>query len=280
MTKSQIGQDNKQIIISSLGTKIKDIKFPEEQNGVISLLAYLYGILGIKGEKLPTSQETYLIIDFMRSQLGSYSIDDFKIAFQLAIAGKLGIDANAYQNFSCEYLGKIMAAYQKHRLPILADYRRIENESEKIMTENKNLQMAKKISYDFLLECIVKPWKYYLKTGTLTFGVHPNHILYKTLSDELGLIKLTNEEKFEIWNRAKELSKDEVYKQTFNATEINKIKFLKDQIRLIGYDKAMDSTIRNIAYDISIKETFAKFKSDNFDVEQYILDWIKKDSNE
>jgi len=230
---------------------------------------------------MPTQEQSGVMIDFIKLQMGSYTLDDIKTAFILAISGKLDVDANAYQNFNCEYIGKIMTAYEKMRLSAFVKFNQIEQEKEK---EQEKMswtdEKIKQMNHEFLLECIVKPWKYYLKTGTLTFGVHPNHILYKTLSDELGLIKLTNEEKFEIWNRAKELSKDEVYKQTFNATEINKIKFLKDQIRLIGYDKAMDSTIRNIAYDISIKETFAKFKSDNFDVEQYILDWIKKDSNE
>jgi len=261
-----------------LGTKIRDL---QDANGLISLLIYLYALLGIKQDKMPTQEQSGVMIDFIKLQMGSYTLDDIKTAFILAISGKLDVDANAYQNFNCEYIGKIMTAYEKMRLSAFVKFNQIEQEKEK---EQEKMswtdEKIKQMNHEFLLECIVKPWKYYLKTGTLTFGVHPNHILYKTLSDELGLIKLTNEEKFEIWNRAKELSKDEVYKQTFNATEINKIKFLKDQIRLIGYDKAMDSTIRNIAYDISIKETFAKFKSDNFDVEQYILDWIKKDSNE
>lgn len=138
----------------------------------------------------------------------------------------------------------------------------------------------KKVNHDFLLECVVKPWKFYLKTGTLTFGVNPIGILYKCLTDEIGLINLNNEEKFAIWNQAKERSKSEVYKQTFNSTEVQKIKFLKDQINLIGYDKAMETIIKNIAYDIAIKSAFTKFKSDNFDVEQYVLNWIAKDNEQ
>lgn len=138
----------------------------------------------------------------------------------------------------------------------------------------------KQIHQDFLLDCVIRPWKFYLKTGTLTFGVHPMSILYKCLTDEIGLIKLEDFEKREIWEKAKEASKAEVYKQTFNTTEVQKIKFLKDQIKLIGYDKAMDTIIRNIAYDIAIKESFAKFKSNNFDVEQYVLNWIAKENEQ
>jgi hypothetical protein len=229
---------------------------------------------------MPTQEQSGVMIDFIKLQMGSYTLDDIKTAFILAISGKLDVDANAYQNFNCEYLGKIMSAYEKMRLSAFVKFNQIENENHKIMQEKISVNNAKKINHEFLIECIVKPWKYYLKTGTLTFGVHPNTILYKTLTEELGLIKLTNEQKHEIWAKAKEMSKNEVYKQTFDATQVNKIKFLKDQIRLIGYDKAMDSTIKNIAYDISIKETFAKFKSDNFDVEEYILNWIKKDNDE
>lgn len=138
----------------------------------------------------------------------------------------------------------------------------------------------RKLNHDFLLECVVKPWKFYLKTGTLTFGVNPISILYKCLTDEIGLIQLEDHEKWAIWEQAKEKSKGEVYKNTFNTTEVQKIKFLKEQINLIGYDKAMETIIKNIAYDIAIKNAFAKFKTDNFDVEQYVVNWIAKDNEQ
>lgn len=138
----------------------------------------------------------------------------------------------------------------------------------------------KRINHDFLLECVVKPWKFYLKTGTLTFGVNPISILYKVLTQEIHLICLENHEKYAIWEEAKKQSEKVVYKETHNRTEVEKIKHLKDQINLIGYDKAMDTIIKNIAYDISIKNAFAKFKTDNFDVEQYVLNWIAKDNEQ
>jgi len=277
-TLTSIGQEDKQIIRSSVGIRIRELN---SNDSLFSLLTYLYAFLGLKGDKLPDQVQTAIIIDFMRFQMGSYTLDDIKTAFQLAAGGKLGVDANAYQNFNCEYIGKIMTAYEKQRLQVFKNFNQIEREKEK---EQEKMswtdEKIKQMNHEFLLECIVKPWKYYLKSGTLTFGVHPNSILYKTLTEELGLINLSIEEKREVWERAKELSKKEVYKETFDATEVTKIKFLKDQIRLIGYDKAMDHAIKNIAYDICIREAFAKFKSDNFDVEQYILNWINTDKNE
>lgn len=139
---------------------------------------------------------------------------------------------------------------------------------------------VKKINHEFLIECVVKPWKFYLKTGVLTFGVHPKYILYRCLTDEIKLINLTNDEKHQIWRKAKEESKQTIDKETYNTTEVAKINFLVEQINLIGYDKAMDTIIRNTAYDIAITDAFAKFKNDNFDVEQYVLNWIAKDEQD
>lgn len=42
------------------------------------------------------------------------------LAFEMAISGKLGIDSNCYENFSCQYFSKILEAYRswaKKELP-------------------------------------------------------------------------------------------------------------------------------------------------------------------
>ena len=260
-----------------MGRKIRTYDDATYQNSLISLLAYLYALLGLKTDKLPSNEESFVISDFIRSKFSAYSFDDFKTAFKMAAAGELDVDANTYQNFSCEYIGKIMKSYDTHRNMAVIKYKQLESEIEKNREMASLPDNTKQLNHEFLRECIIKPWNYYLKKDVITFGIHPYFILYKVFTDELNLINLSAEEKREIWSEAKKQVEVSLSKKTSNPVEFNKIRHLKDQIQLIGFDKAMEYDVKQAAYEISVKRTLIKMKNDNFDLEKYILDYIESD---
>jgi len=68
-------------------------------------------LVGLRGNNMPSEEEKFVLLNFIRSNFGNQTPEEIKLAFEWAVAGKLGIDAKCYENFSCEYFGRIMKAY-------------------------------------------------------------------------------------------------------------------------------------------------------------------------
>lgn len=78
---------------------------------VKSALRYALMKVGIKNNQLPDDFEKAILIEHVRQHYKFLSVSDIRIAFDLASAGKLDEDANAYGIFSCVYLSKILNSY-------------------------------------------------------------------------------------------------------------------------------------------------------------------------
>lgn len=71
-------------------------------------------LVGLRAANLPSPEETQILTAFIYKKYTGLTIDEIQLAFEKAVSGELEIDtANCYENFSCEYFGKIMAAYKK-----------------------------------------------------------------------------------------------------------------------------------------------------------------------
>lgn len=75
------------------------------------MLRYAMVLVGLRGNNMPSEEEKFVLLNFIRSNFGNQTPEEIKLAFEWAVAGKLGIDAKCYENFSCEYFGRIMKAY-------------------------------------------------------------------------------------------------------------------------------------------------------------------------
>jgi hypothetical protein len=80
--------------------------------------AILYAIVkvGLRAENYPAAEEKALLYDHMRKEYGNHTPAEIKLAFDMAIAGRLDIElkyAVCYENFSCMYVSIIMNAYRK-----------------------------------------------------------------------------------------------------------------------------------------------------------------------
>jgi hypothetical protein len=72
-------------------------------------------LVGIRAQNMPQAQEIDVLLAFVKKNYGGHSSLEIKIAFDLAINGTLEVeDVKCYENFSCEYLGRIMSAYRKY----------------------------------------------------------------------------------------------------------------------------------------------------------------------
>ena len=75
------------------------------------VLRYVMVLVGLRGVNMPTDEEKYVLLNFIRLNFGNQTPEEIRLAFEYAIAGKFEIDAKCYENFSCEYFGRIMKAY-------------------------------------------------------------------------------------------------------------------------------------------------------------------------
>ena len=84
------------------------------EEDIKEVLRYSMLLVGLRGNNLPTEEEKFVLTNFVRSNFGNQTTEEIKIAFEMAVAGKLNIDAKCYENFSCEYFGRIMNAYLEY----------------------------------------------------------------------------------------------------------------------------------------------------------------------
>jgi hypothetical protein len=79
------------------------------------VLRFAMILVGIKAATISAmaEEEKQILIQFFKTQFGWFSLDEIKIAFTKACACELDVDARPFENFTCEYIGRIMKAYKE-----------------------------------------------------------------------------------------------------------------------------------------------------------------------
>lgn len=78
-------------------------------------LQYVFMLVGLKGDNLPSDLETDFIMAFAQRHYGNHTPAEVRLAFDLAITRQLPLqerDISCYQSFSVEYFARIMGAYR------------------------------------------------------------------------------------------------------------------------------------------------------------------------
>ena len=81
------------------------------QEDLKDVLRYCMVLVGLRGNNMPTDEEKFVLLNFIRTNFGNQTPEEIRIAFEYALAGKFEIDAKCYENFSCEYFARIVKAY-------------------------------------------------------------------------------------------------------------------------------------------------------------------------
>jgi hypothetical protein len=79
-------------------------------------LAYIFTLLGFT--KYPDTQEMIVIEDFIRTSYPLFTIEEFRLAFKMAVQGKLDCSTEHYEKFSPKFIGQIMSSYTKKALEV------------------------------------------------------------------------------------------------------------------------------------------------------------------
>lgn len=97
---------------------IKQVKAVNDATGnVVDALLSVMNKLGIREANIPGKDELGVLIHHLLTNYGNHTCDEIRLAFDMAIAGKLellqGESVNCYENFSCLYLSSILNAYRR-----------------------------------------------------------------------------------------------------------------------------------------------------------------------
>lgn len=106
------------------------IKIGDAKNSdLTSAIKYIIALLGVAKEKMPSSTEMLLILTYMRMHMKNVLVDEIRIAFDLAVAGKLKhttkkgnppLDLDLYGNtLSMKYVADVLNAYLEYKKPII-----------------------------------------------------------------------------------------------------------------------------------------------------------------
>jgi len=88
-------------------------KQPVEQ--IKEILRLIMLKVGLRAANLPNEEEKAVLIAHIVTEYGNHTLEEIKLAFDMAISGKLDLeqkDITCYENFSCLYFSTIMTAYR------------------------------------------------------------------------------------------------------------------------------------------------------------------------
>ena len=107
------------LLTASENTKIN--KSPVEE--IKQVLRLILIKIGLRSQNWPSDEEKLVLIEHIIKNYGNHTCEEIKLAFDMAIAGRLDVEVNCYENFSCLYFSGIMNAYRSwakeayHHLP-------------------------------------------------------------------------------------------------------------------------------------------------------------------
>lgn len=134
---SEIGKGTANLIIKAQSAENIRNRSENELKQVLRLAMLM---VGLRGANLPTDEEKFVLLAFIKSNYGNQTPEEIAIAFEMAVAGKLNTDCKCYENFSCEYFGRIMNAYIEYARQETKNVKRPEIEIAKPVPTNEELK--------------------------------------------------------------------------------------------------------------------------------------------
>lgn len=179
--------------------KIKDYEPKEYYVCCAKLAERICAIVGLRKLELSSMK---LIADFLRDYYGDLTFREVLVAFELCLVGELdpflpktrdGMpERNHYQNFSVEYITRILNAYRKYKGSV--EVKRIESQP-KLLPAATDEEKAEAVKY--MLDNIKMIYLRYKYTGRMETTLVNELTIYREL-DRLGLavpVEVSDEDK-------------------------------------------------------------------------------------
>jgi hypothetical protein len=152
-------------------------------------------LVGLRGNNMPTEEEKFVLLNFIRSNFGNQTPEEIKLAFDWAVSGKLNVDAKCYENFSCEYFGRIMKAYIDYARQETITVPQIEEVAKEIPSD-ADLKMAAINSANMYAQEMIRCHERNIKMNWIAGGLH---VLYDYIV-KFGIYEASLEDKQRVYN--------------------------------------------------------------------------------
>jgi len=140
-------------------------------------------MVGLRYESYPNPSEDAMLIRLIREKYASYTLEEIKMAFEMAVNRELSEDLNVLhcQLFSPEYFGRIMSAYRMYRIEVLKKINQQKSEYVQPMTSQN----------DYYTKVLIEPFEKFVQSGSYPYSILDGWMLY----DRLYKIMKVSEEK-------------------------------------------------------------------------------------
>jgi len=190
-----------------LSKKIADASDGEIQNQLLKVFI----LVGLRMQHYPDKLHNQFLINYIRKEYAHKTLDELQLAFELAIKQQLDIDdCKVYDNFSIEYLVRIMNGY---RLWLIAENKKLvkmdDIEVDVIVTERDKLNDIDTYlnRYDLHLRNLyfipLYIYQYMIELKLLSQSDKQKSLMYKRslqLFEEQLSIKASSLDKSDIYN--------------------------------------------------------------------------------
>lgn len=95
------------------------------------MFVYLYNLVGVGVDRMPDPLQENFLINHLKENYGGFTLDEIRLGFSMAAAGKLNVDTEHYGQFSAVYLSRIINAYKSWA----AEVRRQHEQGKPIQTK-------------------------------------------------------------------------------------------------------------------------------------------------
>jgi len=255
------------ISTASEGVQMRNLT---EDEPIKQAFRYIFTLIGLKAENIPSDLQKAVLINYVRTELGSFTPDELCLAFRLAVSKRLDVEINHFQNFNAIYLSEVLEAYRRQRSAALIEYNR---EMKKLQSESENeVSPERKLSlfWEYIDTVVLKLWDEYLQTNKIDFRHYRVASIFDIFENQFCFIALTKDEKIEIKKRAEQSAKNQLEQPVETLEKIREIRHIKQTIESgmnhIGFEQMIVTKCKEIA----IRDFFSKLKSSGNDLRKMI----------
>lgn len=266
--------NGREIVEASRDTKIRNLT---DQESIKMSLRYIFTLVGLKSENLPSELQKMVLIEFIESEFNWMTPDEMKLAFRMAVAGKLDVEINHFQNFSPVYFSTIVNAFKEKRGAALTEY----NSKMLDMTTKPNPSDddKKMMFWGFVDECLLKRWDQFNAGKPINWqSVAGIEHVFRTM-EQLGFV-LESNDKTKIVELAKKQIVTEIENEKPETRERAKaVRTLREALEAgelaFKQNQSLADMTRRRCYELTIEHFFQTFRSQNTDF-RAIIEQIKQ----
>jgi hypothetical protein len=256
--------NGREIVEASKDTQIRNLT---DQESIKMSLRYIFTLVGLKVENLPSELQKMVLMEFIESEFGWMTPEEMKLAFRMAVAGKLDVEVNHFQNFSPVYFATIANAYREKRGAALTEYN---SKIHEMTTKPDPSDDEKKmIFWGFVDECLLKRWDIFANGASLNWQtVAGIEHVFRTM-EQLGFILNVDDK-----NKIMDVAKTQITKQIENEKpetreRAREIRSLRESLEAgalaFKQDQNLADITRRRCYELGMDHFFQTFRRQNTD---------------